>query len=249
MKTLIENVFLKLKNIWLFILVLIGQILVFFTISTSSTRKTNLIHFLNGHNFCNFVIMVVVFILVISKLVNIELIRKELRLGLESTSAKKSDYIGKLIYMFKLMIFSSCITFFELLILVHKFGYMKFSYILMLKQSFYPLIGYLPFFTLQFSILMLINKKGVSFASGVIGYFLGVLGSVGISLKAGIFDIWAYPFYTAPVITDSVSGISVENEMSIILMLLSIIVSAIIIFISLYICNKEEISTRQNKLS
>lgn len=249
MKTLIENVFFILKNTKLFILVFIGQLLVFFITSASISRNVHLIQFLNGHNFSNYVIMAVVFIFVISKLVNIDEIRRNFTIGRRLIGVNRIDYICKLIYLFKLMIFSSCICFAELLILAHKFSYIRFSYILMLKQSFYPLFGYLPFFVLQFSILMLINKKGVSFACGVIGYFLGVLGSVGISMKAGIFDIWAYPFYTAPVITDSEYGISIENDMSIILIIISIVVSAAMISISLYLCNKKEIIVNRNKLN
>lgn len=248
MKTLIKNVFFTLKNLRLFILVFIGQLLVFFTIGTSISRNMHMIQFLNGHNFSSYVIMAVVFIFVISKVIDMDQTRKNIVLGVKLTGAKKVDYLCKLIYLFKLMIFSSCLCFVELLILAHKYSYMKFPFILMLKQSFYPFFGYLPFFILQFSILMLINKKGVSFACGVIGYFLGVLGSVGISMKAGIFDIWAYPFYTAPVITDSEYGISIENDMSIVLIIISIVISAAIVAISLYICNKEEIVVSENKM-
>lgn len=248
MKTLIEGVFFTLKGSKLFILVLIGQLLVLFTTKASVSRNTHLIQFLNGHNFSNYVIMAVIFIIVISKLVDMDQIGKGPTTDWKLTGAKKHHYILKLIYLFKLMIFSSCICFLGLLIIAYKISYLKFPYILMLKQSFYPLFGYLPFFVLQFSILMLINKKGVSFACGVIGYFMGVLGSVGISMKAGVFDIWAYPFYTAPVITDSEYGISIENDMSIVLIIISIVISAAMIAISLYLCNKQDVSVSENRI-
>lgn len=249
MVTLIEKAFFKLKNIKLFILVLIGQIMLFFTIIKSITRSISLMQFLNAYNFCNYVIMTIVFIIAIYKVVNTEQIRSKFIPNFELLGAKKSMYIYKLSYILELMIFSSCITFLELLILIHKFDYMKFSYILILKQSIYSLFGYLPFLVLQFSILMLINKKGVSVASGVMGYFLGALGSTGIAMKNGILDIWGYPFFTAPIITDSTYGGSIENDMSVVLIITSIIVSAIIIFISLYFYNKEEIYISKNKLS
>ncbi|EKQ57591.1 MULTISPECIES: hypothetical protein [unclassified Clostridium] len=242
MKVSIEKVFTKLEKLELFALVFIGQIIVFFVINQPNLRRMNLMQFLNNYNFCNFVIMTIIFIITISKIVDLKQEKGKSIFGFKFSNYKESIYLYKFLYVLKLTFFSSCVTFLELLILVREIGFVNYSNILLLKQSFYPLVGYLPFLVLQFSISMLINKKTVSFASGITGYFLGVLGSVGISFKFGIFNLWAYPFYTSPVITDSIYGFSVENSRSAALIFLSIILAAIMIFISLHFCKKVEIT-------
>ncbi|WPC42204.1 ABC transporter permease [Clostridium sp. JS66] len=238
MKDIVCAEFIKMKRKRLFLLALIGELLSFLVAYVFESRPgskswMNLLYNFSGFNF---MIMIIVFTIIISKIVDIEHKSDMWKIQFISIEDKKLLYIAKFICVLIIMFFSSCITFSGLILLGNSVGIKGIAYSLILKQSLCPLIGYLPFIILQLSISIMVKNQGVSIACGVIGCFLGVLG---FALPFGKILIWMYPFFTAPMITASNMS-TVMNESSIMFSFISIIVAAGMAFISLRLYDKKE---------
>jgi hypothetical protein len=243
MKDVIYAEFIKMKRKKVFLLVLIGELLSFFITyiieGQSRLKLRTWMDLLYDFSGFNFMIMTIVFAIIISKIVDVEHKSDMWKVVFISIDNKRLLYIGKLICILALMIFSSCITFGGLILLGNQLGIRDSAYGLILKQSLCPIIGYLPFVILQLSISIMVKNQGVSIACGVIGCFLGVFGLV---VPFGKILIWIYPFLTAPMTTvqNGRTMSTVMNQSNVVFSFISIIVAVGMFFISLHLYNKKE---------
>ena len=243
MKDIIKTEFMKIKRKRLFTLLLICEIASIFIDycieGRSSEGQLSWVDLLYNFSGFNFMIMIIAFSIVISKVVDVEYKSDMWKLMFTAVENKTQLFIGKFICILLLLAFATGVEFFGLIILGKLLGVAGTEYSLIVKQCIFPLIGYLPVVVLQFTLSTIIKNQSISIACGVIGCFLGVFGLV---MPFGPVLIWIYPFLTAPmtILQDGSTSKAIMNESNILFTFLSVIIASIMFSISLRLHNKKE---------
>lgn len=242
MKDIIKAEFMKIKRKKLFLLILLGELASFFItyiIQGRNTGKQTWVDILYNFSGFNFMIMIIIFTIVISKLVDVEYKADMWKLMFTAVSDKNKLFAGKFICVMVLIAFSAVVEFFGIIVLGTHVGAEGVDYPLIFKQCALPLIGYLPVIVLQFGLSSMIKNQSISIAGGVVGCFLGVFGMVMPFHKV---LIWTYPFLTAPmtIFQEGSKAITIMNQDSMLFSFVSIAVAAVMFFISLHLYNNKE---------
>ena len=243
MKDIIKAEFMKIKRKKLFLLILIGELASLFIgyimESRSSGVEQTWMDILYNFSGFNFMIMIIIFAIAISKVIDVEYKSDMWKLMFTAIDNKSQFFISKFVCIMSLLVFGSIVEFFGLIGLGKLLGAPSADYALIVKQCIMPLIGYLPVVVLQFTLSTLIKNQSISIACGVIGCFLGVFGLV---MPFGPALIWIYPFLTAPMTTvqsgDTVT--TIMNTSNMMFSVISIIVASVMFFISLRLYSRKE---------
>ena len=115
MKDIIKAEFMKIKRKKLFLLILIGELASFFItyiIQGRNTGKQTWVDILYSFSGFNFMIMIIIFAIVISKLVDVEYKADMWKLMFTAVSDKNKFFAGKFICVMVLIAFSAVVEFF-----------------------------------------------------------------------------------------------------------------------------------------
>ena len=235
----IKSEFIKMKRKRLFLLVLICEVIALFLNYIVQSRKCDLnanwMDILNNFNILNVMVEIILFTIVISKIMDIEYKSDMWKLMLSTVNNKKQLFTAKFICIITLVVFTSIIEFFGLIVTGLKLGMESVDYILIFKQCVFPLIGFIPFIIFQFTISFMVKNQNVSMACGVLGMCLEICVTYNY---LGSKLIWAYPVLTSPMIQvrreEGIVTIMNNGIMSAIILSLSVAIIMLLVSLSLY---------------